>query len=464
VFDLLAGLGYGSAGRQPMKPVILVPVMMAGFIGGGLTLRTTMAGEGGLPTVSAQAKGDLPVSPPAAASDDPAGPVAVPPPSEKALRYYRSGNVIWTIEQVLGLALPALLLFTGLSARLRTFAASLGRGHFYPTLVIYLVLLSALLFLIQLPLSYYVGFAREHAYGLSTQRFGKWAGDEIKGLVVGLVVGALVLWVPYLLLARSPTRWWLWTGALSLPFFTIVLLVTPVFIAPLFNKFGPMKDQALEGEVLAVAARAGVEGARVYEVDKSVDTEKVNAYVTGVGNTKRIVLWDTLLARLTPRQTRFVVGHELGHYVLGHVWLNILISSGLTLLGLYGVHRTADLLLGKFGGAFGFIRISDVASMPLLMMLLSLFSFVIAPAVLALSRHHEHEADRFGLELTHDNHAGATAFVALQQQNLAVPRPGWLYKVFRASHPPIGERVDFINEYRPWETGAAERYGDRFRR
>jgi Zn-dependent protease with chaperone function len=381
----------------------------------------------------------------------PNGKVVVPPPSEQALRYYRSGNVIWAIEQALGLALPALFLWTGLSARMRTFAAGLGRGHFYPTLVVYLVLLSALLFLIQLPLLYYAGYAREHAYGLSTQRFAKWAGDELKGLVIGVAVGGLVLWVPYLLLARSPTRWWLWTGALSLPFFALVLLVTPVFIAPLFNKFGPMKDKALEGEVLAVAARAGVDGARVYEVNKSVDTEKVNAYVTGVGSTKRIVLWDTLLARLTPRQTRFVVGHELGHYVLGHVWMNILISSALTLLGLYGVHRTGDVLLRAFGGRFGFSRISDVASMPLLMLLLSLFSFLIAPAALALSRYHEHEADRFGLELTHDNYAGATAFVALQQQNLAVPRPGLLYKLFRASHPPIGERVDFINGYRPCE-------------
>lgn len=102
--------------------------------------------------------------------------------------------------------------------------------------------------------------------------------------------------------------------------------------------------------------------------------------------------------------------------------------------------------------------------MPLLILLLSLFSLLISPALLALSRHHEHEADRFGLELTHDNHAGATAFVTLQEQNLANPRPGWFYKVFRASHPPIGERVDFINGYRPWERGGPERYADRFRR
>ena len=215
------------------------------------------------------------------------------------------------------------------------------------------------------------------------------AGDQLKGLAVGLVVGALIIWVPYLLLARSPTRWWLWTGRSALPFFALVLLVAPMYIAPLFNKFGPMKDKALESQVLAVAAQAGVEGARVFEVNKSVDTEKVNAYVTGVGKTKRIVLWDTLLARLTPEQTRFVVGHELGHYVLGHVWINIFVSSALTLLGLYAAHRTAGLLLARFGGRFGFTQLADPASLPLLMLLLSLFSFLITPAALALSRYHE---------------------------------------------------------------------------
>jgi Zn-dependent protease with chaperone function len=375
-------------------------------------------------------------------------PVVVPPPSEKAVRYHRSGTVIWAVEHLLGLALPALLLWTGLSAELRTIAAGVARGHFYPTLVVYFALLSALLFVVQLPLSFYVGYRREHAYGLSSQRLGKWAGDELKGLVIGIVVGAAVLWVPYWLLAASPAYWWLWTGALALPFFVLVLLVAPVFIAPLFNKFGPMRDKALEAEVLAVAAQAGVDGARVFEVQKSVDTKKVNAYVTGTGNTKRIVLWDTLLARLTPRQTRFVVGHEIGHYVLGHVWRSILISSALTLLGLYAVHGTADLLLTRFGEAFGFARLADVASMPLLALLLSLFSLALSPALLALSRHHEREADRFGLALSHDRHAAASAFVALQEQNLAVPRPGRFYKIFRASHPPIGERVDFINAWR----------------
>ena len=156
--------------------------------------------------------------------------VTVPEASAQALRYFRSGNVIWVVELLVGIALPALLLVTGWSARLRTLAAGIARGHHYPTLVVYLALLMVLLFLVQLPMTVYVGYVREHAYSLSTQRLSKFAADQLKGLAIGLTVGALMIWVPYLLLARSPMRWWLWTGLLALPFFTLVLLITPVYI------------------------------------------------------------------------------------------------------------------------------------------------------------------------------------------------------------------------------------------
>jgi STE24 endopeptidase len=437
-----------------MNPALLGLAALAGLFGPFPVARAASEHEPSAPAPAATVE----------AAPQPAAPVAVPAPSEKAIHYYQSGNVIWVVEQLLGIALPLILLFTGLSAWLRNVAGRLAHGHFYPTLVIYLVLLSVLLFVVELPLSYYVGFAREHAYGLSSQRFGKWLGDAWKSLAIGVVIGALVLWVPYWLLGRSPQRWWLWTGMLALPFYLLTLLVAPLWIAPLFNKFGPMKDKAMERTVLETADQAGVEGARVFEVDKSVDTNKVNAYVTGVGGTKRIVLWDTLLKRLSPPQTRFVVGHELGHYVLGHVWTAVLLSTALTILGLFGAHLLSGFLLARFGTRMGFHRLSDVASLPMLMLLLGLFSLLITPAMLAFSRYHEHEADRFGLELTHDNHAAATAFVALQQENLAVPRPGWLYKLYRASHPPIGERVDFINSYHPWREGMPGRYEALFKR
>ena len=229
-----------------MKPSLLRLAVTAGLLGYSPATRAAFPEDGPAPTSAAP-------SAPVAAEN---APVTVPPPSERAVRYHRSGNLIWGIEQGLAIALPLLLLFTGLSSRLRTVASHLAGGRFYPTLVIYLILLAVLLFLVELPLSYYVGFAREHAYGLSAQKLTKWISDQLKGLGVGLIVGALVLWVPYWLLARSPQRWWLWTGLLALPFYLLTLVVVPLWIAPLFNKFGPMKDQALEATVLETA-RAG---------------------------------------------------------------------------------------------------------------------------------------------------------------------------------------------------------------
>jgi STE24 endopeptidase len=410
----------------------------------------------GTPAVSAPA-GPAAAAPTPAPAPMPAGPVAVPEPSEKALSYYRSGNVVWLVDVALGLLVPALFLFTGFSARLRDLAARVGR-RWFPTLVVYFVLFSLLTWVIGLPWAWYTEFVRQHAYGLSNQTFAKWLSDGVKGLLVGLVVGALFLWVPFLLLKKSPRRWWLYTSILMIPFIVLMLLVTPVWIEPLFNKFGPMKDKALETDILDLASRAGIEGGRVYEVDKSVDTKAVNAYVTGVGRTKRIVLWDTIIARLTKPELLFVMGHEMGHYVLGHVWKTILAVSLLVLVTLYLAHRTADWFLSRFATRFRFDRLSDFAALPLLILLTNVFSLAVSPALLAWSRHQEHEADRFGLEITHDNHAAASSFVKLQQENLGVPRPGWLYKLWRSSHPPIGERIDFCNEYRPWEHGEPGEY------
>ena len=149
-----------------------------------------------------------------------------------------------------------------------------------------------------LPLDYYEGFVRQHAYGLSNQTRGKWWSERSRARSSAcVVVGVLFLWVPYLLLRKSPRRWWLYTAAAAIPFI-VVLLVTPIWIAPLFNKFGPMKDKALETQILALADRAGIEGSRVFEVNKSVDTKTLNAYVAGFRQTKRIVLWDTIIAAL----------------------------------------------------------------------------------------------------------------------------------------------------------------------
>lgn len=391
-----------------------------------------------------------------------AAPVPVPPPSEKALRYYRSGNVLWVVTTLWGLLVPVLLLFTGFSARLRDASRKVGR-YWFLTIAIYGILITIVSFVLDLPLAYYSDFVREHAYGLSDQTAAKWWSDALKGLAVGCLFAALTLWFPYLLLRKSPRRWWLYTGLATIPLLALLLFVTPIWIEPLFNQFGPMKDKALEAQILSLADRAGIEGSRVYEVNKSVDTKTVNAYVTGFLNTKRIVLWDTILAKLSPSEILFVMGHEMGHYVLGHTWQLILLGAALSLLGLWVIHRTAGWLIARYRDRFGFSELADVASVPLVTLLFSLVSLVLTPAILTVTRHDEHEADRFGLEITRDNHDCATAFVKLQEENLGVPRPGLLYKLWRSSHPPLGERIDFCNEYRPWEHGEALRYGDLIR-
>jgi Zn-dependent protease with chaperone function len=397
---------------------------------------------------------------PAAPADS--GPVAVPEPSEKALAHARTGDRFWAFGEIWGLLVPGAILFSGLSARMRTLARRIGRNWFF-TIVVYFAMFLVLTAVIDLPLSYAEGYVFPHAYGLSNQTLGKWAGDQAKGLMVALIAGALFLWIPYRLVKASPRRWWLWTSLVAIPVSAFFLLVAPVVVDPLFNKFGPMKDKALERKILDQAARAGIEGARVFEVDKSTDTNTVNAYVTGFGGSKRIVLWDTTLRKLSPDEILFVMGHEMGHYVLGHVVKSIFFFAGIILITLYAAYRLQAGLIARYASRFGFSELSDIASLPLVMLLVGVLGFVITPVAAGYSRWQEHEADRFGLEITRNNHAAAAAFVKLQQENLSVPRRGLLYKLWRADHPLLGERIDFCNSYRPWDQGQPGRYDRLFK-
>jgi Zn-dependent protease with chaperone function len=338
----------------------------------------------------------------------------------------------------------------------------LGRRWFF-VIAVYFVLFSVFLWLVELPLAFYSGYVREHAYGISNQTLGKWFGDAGKELLITLIAGPLVLWLPYLLLRHAPRLWWLVSGALALPLLVVMILVTPLWIAPLFNDFGPMKDKALEQEILRLADRAGIDGSRVFEVNKSVDTKSLNAYVTGFLDTKRIVLWDTLIARLNREEVLFVMGHEMGHYVLGHLWQLLIVYSLVILLTLYAVHRTADPILARYHERFGFRELHDIASLPLLLLFLQAITFLLDPPLNAFSRHLERECDRFGIEITRNHVAAATAFVKLQQENLGNPRPGWVYRIWRASHPPLGDRIDFCNAYHPWTDGHPLKFETRFR-
>jgi STE24 endopeptidase len=441
-------------------PLPALAAVAAGAAGGGTTGADTTAAYATATATDATATATATDA--TATARPTAATVAVPAPSAAALRYYHSGNVLWGVDNLLALVLPALWLWSGLAARLRTAVSRPGRS--WPaTLALFFAAYVAINFVVTLPLTWYEDFVREHAYGLSNQTFGRWLGDALKLLAVAIVGGALTVWIPYLLLRRSPRRWWLWSAVASVPVLVLVLLVEPLWVEPLFNRIGPMHDRGLESAIVDLATRCGVTGEHVFEVDKSADTNATNAYVTGVLGTKRVVVWDTIIRLLDRRALLFAVGHELGHYVLNHLPTGIAFFAALIAVGLGLVHLTSRRLLATAAPRFGFDRLDDVASLPLLALLLGAFFLVMSPLALAFSRHLEHEADRFGLELTEDNAACGRAFVGLQSTNLGVPRPGLFYKLWRADHPPLGERIDFCNSYRPWETGAPERYGHLFR-
>jgi Zn-dependent protease with chaperone function len=388
--------------------------------------------------------------------------VSVPEPSEKALAYYKSGNILWAINTLLGTLIPFLFLQTHLSAKIRDFSQKFS-NRWYFTITIYFIIFLILNYLITFPIDFYQGFIRQHSYELSNQSFPRWLSNSLIELAVTLIGGSVLLWIPYLLLRKSPRRWWLYTSILLIPFYCLVILITPIFIDPLFNQFGEMKNKELEAKILNLADRAGIEGSRVFEVDKSADTKMVNAYVTGFMHTKRIVLWDTIISKLDEDELLFVMGHEMGHYVLGHVWKGLVFLSIITFILLYLVYKISTLLMNRFGKGWGFTELFDPAAMPLLILVAGVLTFFLSPLALWYSRNAEHEADRFAIEITRNNHAGATAFVKLQTENLSNPRPSELIKFFRASHPPIGERIDFCNEYKPWEKGEPLQYDDLFK-
>lgn len=388
--------------------------------------------------------------------------VVVPEATEQAIRYYDSGNILWIVQQGWGLLLPLLFLITGFSGKIGSFSERWGKVWFF-TIVVYLFLFVPLYNLLSFPLDFYSGYVRPHEYGFSSQSLDRWLDHYGKEIIVVLVGSLAFVWMFYLLLKKSPRRWWFYSAILSCFISFFLVFVKPIWVSPFFNHFGSMKNKELEAEILSLAKRAGISDGRVFEVDKSKDTKMINAYVTGFGSTNRIVLWDTAVKGLSKEQLLFVMGHEMGHYVLHHVWWQFIYLTILSFLIFYLTYKTAHYLLRRYHHRFGFIHLDSIASLPLLMLLIGFFSFLSMPLSNCISRYMEHEADRFGLEITQNNRAAGEAFVILQQENLGNPTPGNLYVIWRSSHPPLKQRVDFCNSYCPWKEGKPLKYGKYFK-
>lgn len=376
--------------------------------------------------------------------------VKIPEPSQEAMAYYTSGNYLWIVMQVLSFLIPGLFLFKKLGYKLEGFSWQVGKKWFF-TLAVFLIVYSSCSYLMELPLDIYTGYFREKAYGLSQQRFLDFMLDSVKAFAVGAIAYVSTIWIFYAIVAASAKRWWVYGAVFSFSFSLFSMLIQPLWIDPLFNHFSKMKNQELEQQILDLAKKAGIEDSRVFEVDKSRQTSMLNAYVTGVGQSKRIVLWDTLTQKMPQEEILFVMGHEMGHYVLKHVWQFLVLEFFLNFAIFYFIYKVGNLIIERYGKVLGVKSFAHFSSFPLIILLLNLANFIASPLVLAFSRHVEHQADVFGLEITQNNQAAAKAFVRLSMTNLSNPNPGKVYVFFRGSHPSLAKRITFANTYCPWK-------------
>jgi STE24 endopeptidase len=299
-------------------------------------------------------------------------------------------------------------------------------------------------------------------YALSVQGWGSWAWDWAKGELVNVVTTFIVLLIFYAVLRKSPRLWWLWFWFASIPLSLLLVLMQPVVVDPMFHQFVPMqqKDPALTASLEQVIQRAGqnIPAERIYWMNASEKENEVNAYVTGIGASKRMVVWDTTIAKMDRAQVVAVCGHEMGHYVLNHIPKALAISWLVLLVLFYLGYRTIGGFLAWHGAAWGIRDPGDLASFGAFMILLSVASIVLTPFANTVSRYFEHQADQYSLEVTHgltpdSGQVAAQAFQVLGEVDLEYPDPGPIEVLLTYDHPATRDRVKFSLEYDPWAKG-----------
>jgi len=377
-------------------------------------------------------------------------PALYPMTAERQARlaaYSRIKNIWRFTEFFIGIAILVLILASGLSARMRDAAARLRRPFF--VIVGFLALFSLADYLLGLPFHVYRDFVIEDQFGFVNQTFWQWWGEDLIGFGVAFLLAIGPVWGFYALVRKS-RRWWLWLTAAAAPFIVFVIVIAPIWIAPLTNDYEPLRDQHLKQEMLALASSAGIEGSDVFQVNASKQSSKINAYVTGLFDTKRIVLYDTLIENFTLPEIRFVMGHEMGHYVLHHIWLIVAVVIGFIALAAWLVQKTIPGAIQRYGSRLGFDSIEDPASLPLVLIYVSVFSFLFNPVMNGASRHWEHQADVFGMDVSGvSGQTAAVAFDKLSAYNLADPDPNPLIEFWFYSHPSIKKRIAFVRSYKP---------------
>ena len=362
---------------------------------------------------------------------------------DKAARYHRLRRQASLLETlVVGLTL-VLLLATGRSAALRDWASAATGHSTVLAIAVYTAVLVLLSELLQIPLAFYQGVVLERRYELSTQAAGRWWGDRLRALLMGLplaVAGAVVVWS---LIAWIPEYWWAWTAVCLALFLMLMAHLAPILLLPLFYRFTPLDRPALTSRLVMLAERAGTQVLGVFEWRMSDRTRKANAALTGIGRTRRILLSDTLLAAHSDDEVEVILAHELAHHVHHDIWKSIAVEFVLILTGFFFADRALQAAVGHFGIGSK----ADVAGLPLLVLTGGAVSLLLLPVANAVSRLHERRADRYALDMTGNPGAFTSAMKRLSVQNLAEERPSRWVEMFFHSHPSIADRIDAAHRW-----------------
>lgn len=355
---------------------------------------------------------------------------------EQAREFARVRRRLLVLALGLGAALTLAWLFSGLSLQLEQQIRQITTND-YLVVALYLLVFGAVYVVADFPLSYYSGFILQHRYGLSTQTRRAFLVDVLKGLIVSGILGLLVIEVIYWLLRVAPETWWLWTAAFMLLFTVVLSNLAPVLILPLFFKLTPVENEELVRRLTALAERAHTHVQGVFTINFSSKTTAANAALMGLGNTRRIVLGDTLYEQYDADEIETILAHELGHHVNRDIPLGILFQSAVTLAGLYLAH------LALQGGVrwFEFKGIDDIAAFPLFVVVMGAFGLITMPVGNAFSRWRERMADCYALLTTRKPDAFIAAMTKLANQNLAELDPEAWVEFLLYSHPSIGKRI-----------------------
>ena len=362
--------------------------------------------------------------------------------SPEARRYNRIRRWLSIADFAVGFVFLIVLLITGWSSWLRDVAYRLGFQSYSLSLFVYLLLLLVIGKALGVGLDYY-GFLLERRFKLSTQRFSSWAWDEVKGFLVGLVLGGIVVEVVYLSIRQWPQHWWMLAWGLFMLLFIVLAQLAPVILLPIFYKFEPLDNEDLRRRLVVLSERAGTRVRGVYRWKLSEKSKKANAALTGLGATRRIILADTLLDNYTAEEIEAVLAHELGHHVHSHIVKSIFVQAAITLFGFWA----ANWVLHYAVDQHMFEELSDFANLPLLALVSVVLSFLLMPALNAYSRFNERQADRYAFESISSVEPFITSMNKLAEQNLAERTPSKWVEWFFHSHPAISRRLAAAKEW-----------------